>query len=374
MNKASINLLKVILFIFVTCLIVSGCTQATSTTTIPDPTSTFPPPTAVPSTPTLTNTPVESEGIPVVIDTDMAADDWMAILYLFQRPEISVKAITVSGTGEAHCEAGVQNALGLIKLAGYDSIPVACGRETPLKGNHVFPDSWRGGVDSLYGLTLPEGENPNQTLNAVELLTSVILTSSEKVSVLTLGPLTTLAEVFQNTPSITDNIEGVFIMGGAVDVPGNIAVSGAGIDNTVAEWNIYIDPYAANVVFQSGVPTTLVALNATNYTPLTREIYDRFTVNHITPESTFIYDLYTMNSWYFDLNTLYFWDQVSAVMLSDESFSTFENKTLCVVEEEGAQSGQTKIGEGCPLIRVAISVDRERFESLFLDTLNGQVP
>lgn len=310
----------------------------------------------------------------VVIDTDMASDDWMAILYLLQRPDITVRAITVTGTGEAHCNAGVKNALGLVKLAGYDPIPVACGRETPLKGNHAFPDSWRDGVDSLYGLSLPKGTNPNTTLNAVDLLTSVIQSSPDKLSLLTLGPLTTMAEVLQKTPSITENIERIFIMGGAVDVPGNIAITGVGIDNNVAEWNIYVDPFATNIVFQSGVPITLVALNATNHTPLTQDIYDRFTANHDTPESAFIYDLYTKNSWYFDLNTLYFWDQVSAVMLSDESFSTFENKNLCVVEEEGSLSGQTKIGDGCPLIRVAMSVDRDLFESLFLDTLNGQFP
>jgi len=321
--------------------------------------------------PTNINSPPEGlMTMPVVIDTDMAADDWMAILYLFKRPDISVKAITVSGTGEAHCQAGVKNALGLVKLAEYNPIPVACGRTTPLKGNHVFPDSWRYGVDSLHGLTLPQGINPNSTFNAVDLLTSVIQSSTEKVNVLTLGPLTTMAEVLQKTPSITNNVEKIFIMGGAVNVPGNIAIADVGIANSLAEWNMYIDPYAANLVFQSGIPITLVALNATSNTPLTREFYDRLTADHSTPEATFIYDLYTKNDWHFDLDTIYFWDQVSAVMLSDESFSTFENKTLCVVEEEGIQSGWTKMGDNCPSIRVAVSVDRDRFESIFLDAFD----
>ena len=68
---------------------------------------------------------------PVVVDTDMAADDWMAILYLLQQSDVDVKAITVAGTGEAHCAPGVQNALDLAVLAGRPEIPVACGRETP---------------------------------------------------------------------------------------------------------------------------------------------------------------------------------------------------------------------------------------------------
>jgi Inosine-uridine preferring nucleoside hydrolase len=92
---------------------------------------------------------------PVVIDTDMAADDWMALLYLLRRPDVAVKAITVTGDGEAHCESGTRHARGIVALANRGIIPVACGRTTPLRGNHAFPAQWRADVDSLLGLTLP---------------------------------------------------------------------------------------------------------------------------------------------------------------------------------------------------------------------------
>jgi len=85
---------------------------------------------------------------PLIIDTDMAMDDWLAILYLLQRKDYDVVAITVVGTGEAHCAPGVRNARGLLALAGYKQIPVACGRETPFDGGHAFPDEWRTGVDT----------------------------------------------------------------------------------------------------------------------------------------------------------------------------------------------------------------------------------
>ncbi len=123
-------------------------------------------------TPRPTPTPFIGAPRAVVVDTDMAGDDWMAILYLLQRQDVSVKAITVTGAGEAHCAPGVRNALGLIALAGETGIPVACGRETPLEGNHAFPAAWREGVDSLFGLSLPEGVNPAITLSAAELLRS----------------------------------------------------------------------------------------------------------------------------------------------------------------------------------------------------------
>ncbi|MFL5801578.1 MAG: nucleoside hydrolase [Roseiflexaceae bacterium] len=199
----------------------------------------------------------------IVIDTDMAADDWMAILYLLQRPDVTVRAITVTGAGETHCASGIRHALGLAALSGYHKILVACGRETPLQGNHAFPDGWREGVDSLLGLSLPEGQDTASNLTAVELLTSVIQSSPAKVTLLTLGPLTNVAEALQNTPSLVDNIESIYIMGGAVNVPGNVGTSGVGITNNTAEWNIYVDPYATNIVLQSSAPIALVPLDAT---------------------------------------------------------------------------------------------------------------
>ena len=308
---------------------------------------------------------------PVVIDTDMAADDWMAILYLLQRTDISIEAITVAGTGMGHCDPGVQHALGLVALAGYAPVPVACGRETPLIGNHAFPDGWRAAADTFMstGLTLPQGQNPISGKTAVELLASAIQSSPEKVTVLETGPLSNIAELLQSTPSAAKNIEMIYVMSGAVHVPGNVGAA-APIDNQVAEWNIYVDPHAANIVFESGVPITLVPLDATNQAKITDDFYRHLQAGHLTPEATWIFDLFTRERGYFQAQS-YFWDQLAAAVLTDESLVTFEDDTLCVVEEEGPQSGQTKIAAGCPKVRLAISADQARFEQVFLDTLNN---
>lgn len=308
----------------------------------------------------------------VVIDTDMASDDWMAVLYLLQRADVRVTAITVAGTGEAHCAPGVQHALGLVTLAGYGKIPTACGRETPLQGNHAYPDAWRDAVDNLFGLTLPAGQNTASNQTAVGLLKSAIQSSPYKVTLLTLGPLTNVAEALQNNPSLVDNIEMVYIMGGAVHTAGNVASSGSGIDNQMAEWNIYVDPRAGNIVFRSGAPVTLVSLDATNQARLTADFYERLRANHKSPEATFVFDLYTKNHWLIDSGTIYFWDQLAAAILTDESLATYQKNNLCVVEEEGKESGWTKSGSGCPEIRVAVAADKSRFEQKFLDTLNTE--
>jgi inosine-uridine nucleoside N-ribohydrolase len=307
---------------------------------------------------------------PVVIDTDMGADDWMAILYLLQRTDLSIRAITIAGTGMGRCIPGVQHALGLVALAGHTPIPVVCGRETPLKGNHAFPDSWRIAADTLMGvgLTLPEGQNPVSEKTAVDLLASIIQMSPQKVTLLSLGPLTTLAELLQSNPANAENIEMIYIMGGAVHVPGN--VSAGLIDNQVAEFNLYIDPSAANIVFKSGVPITLVPLDATNQVKITDDFYSKLQAGHLTPEATWIYELFTREKGYFQAQD-YFWDQLTAAVLTDESLVTFESDPLCVVEDEGPQSGQTKIQAGCPDIRFAVSANATRFEQTFLDTLNN---
>jgi len=252
-------------------------------------------------------------------------------------------------------------------------MPVACGRKKPLKGNHAFPNDWRQGADNLLGLTLPEGQNTVSNLNAVELLTSTIQSSPQKVTLLALGPLTNIADAVQAAPSLVDNVEMIYIMGGAVNVPGNIAVTGVGIDNQVAEWNIYVDPFAANVVFQSGMFITLVPLDATNYVPLTKDFYERVKASHATPEAAFIFDLYTKNSWLFSGGN-HFWDQLTAAILTDEGLATYQTQNLCVIEEEGPESGRTVVRENCPNIRVAVSADRLKFETVFLDTLNTQLP
>jgi pyrimidine-specific ribonucleoside hydrolase len=307
---------------------------------------------------------------PVIIDTDMAPDDWMAILYLLQRPEIRIVAITVAGTGETHCEPGVRNALGLVALAGESNIPVACGSETPLEGEHVFPEGWRERADSMQGLTLPEGSNPTPGGDAIELLSDTLLNSPEKVTLLALGPLTNLAAAFEHLPAIIENIEQVYIMGGALEVLGNVGFSGAGIENQVAEWNIYIDPLAAQRVFASGAPITLVPLDATNDAPVNLDFYFSLQANHNTPEAEFVYRVLSDQLDFIASGGYYFWDPLAAALLVDESLGTIREGAVKVYTAEGPSSGLTRLQAGGDAVRYAKSVEAEAFEADFLRTLN----
>lgn len=314
--------------------------------------------------------PVSENLKPVIIDSDMAPDDWMAILFLLQRPEINVLAITVSGTGEAHCDPGVRNALGLVALAGRSGIPVACGRETPLQGDHVFPEDWRTRADTMSGLELPRVELPANDENAVNLLTRLALASPRKVSILALGPLTNLAEAVQQEPALVEHIETVVIMGGALQVLGNVGFSGVDIDNQVAEWNFYIDPLAVKIVFGSDLPVLLVPLDATNDVPLNLEFFRQLKANRQTPEAEFVYQALAKMQDFIASGGYYFWDPLAAGLLVNPGLGSITEGKIKVFTVEGASSGLIRVmADGDP-IRYASSARAEQFYYEFLRTLN----
>jgi len=305
---------------------------------------------------------------PVIFDTDMAHEDMFSALYLLSHPNVDVKAITVTGTGEAHCGPGVVNALGLVTLSGHVEIPVSCGSDQPLSGNHEFPAAWRQGADSAYGVEIPAGGTASE-LSAPDLIIDIVQNSDEPVTIVAVGPLTNIAEAIQKDPSFISNINDIFIMGGAVNVDGNVGNSGVGIDNKHAEWNIYIDPVAANIVFSSGIPVTLVPLDATRDVPVTRKFYESLSDTLNTPSANFVHEMLSANLDLVDSGGFQFWDTLTSVIFTEESIASFKEIQLSVVEE-GPESGYTKPDEAGPMIRIATSADRGKFESIFLSILN----
>ena len=306
---------------------------------------------------------------PMILDVDMAHEDMFAALLLLSHPNVDLRAITVSGTGEAHCGPGVKNALGLVMLSGHDDIPVACGRETPLEGDHEFPAEWRKAVDDAYGVPLPQGGTASN-LKAADLLIDILQNSSEPITIVAVGPLTNIAEALQKEPAITKNVNEIYIMGGAVHAEGNVGNSGVGIENQYAEWNIYIDPTAANIVFNSGIPVILVPLDATQEVPVTRNFYKALGKNQNTPSAKLVYDMLTANLGFVDSGGFQFWDSLTAAISTDQSIATFEDMNLKVVEEEGPESGRTVQTPDGAKVKVAANADRKTFEQILLTIWN----
>jgi len=305
----------------------------------------------------------------VILDVDMAHEDMFAALFLLSHPNVDLRAIMVSGTGEAHCEPGVANALGLVALSGHEDIPVACGRETPLVGNHEFPAEWRRAADEAYGVTLPKGgaESP---LSAVDLIIDVTQDSEEPITIVAVGPLTNIAEAIQKDPGITENIKEIYVMGGAVDAEGNVGNSGGGIQNKYVEWNIYIDPTAANIVFNSGIPIILVPLDSTDDVPVTRNFYKALEKHRDTPSAQLVYEILTANLGFVDSGGFQFWDSLTAAIFTDPSIAKYQEVELTVVAEEGPESGRTVSTPEGPKIKVAMSANQKTFEQILLTIWN----
>jgi pyrimidine-specific ribonucleoside hydrolase len=307
----------------------------------------------------------------VVVDTDMGMDDISALLYLLQHPAVDLRAITVNGVAFAHCGPGVHNVLGLLEVARAPEIPVSCGREEPYPGGRPAPDGWRKGADNLYGGQVRTGNRVTDPRPAAELLVDTIASAPGDIVIVALGPLTNLAEAFEADPSLAEQVKRIVIMGGAVDAPGNVASEEEGIDNAFAEWNIFADPVAADIVLSSCAPITLVPLDATNDVPFTRGFYERLRARLDTRPATFVYNLMYMNQWWLD-GGMYWWDTLAAAAALDESLVTLRDEMLDVVTEAGPEIGRTFATESGSLVQVAVAADARQFEALFLEVLNHE--
>ena len=315
---------------------------------------------------------VERAAKPVVVDSDVAPDDWVALLLLLQRADAEVRSVTVAGTGEVHPGPGVRNARRLAALVGRSDVPIAAGRAQPLQGKHRFPLLMRWMMDSLLLLGIPAAPRAASQQTAVQLLTSTIQGSPDKVTMIALGGLTNIAELFLAHPGLVSQVEMLYIMGGAVDMPGNIREIVPSSPNEFAEWNIYVDPHAAAVALDSGVPITLVPLDATNQNPVTVEFAQRLEADRGTPATDFVCRVLRRLQRLMGTRPFFLWDPMTVCVALDNSLGRFEERTLKIVEDEGPQCGRILDVPGGRRVRVCQHIDRERFEQTVLDSLNGR--
>ena len=159
---------------------------------------------------------------------------------------------------------------------------------------------------------MPEGGAPVEE-DAVTLFTTTVQDSPEPITVLALGPLTNVGAALEATPALVDNIEMIYVMGGAVDVDGSFVSE----TNTTAEWNIYSDPHAARLTFESGAPITLIPLDATNEVPVTPEFVEQLEAEKASPAAEFVATLLANNAESIESGSYYFWDPLAAVVMAD---------------------------------------------------------
>lgn len=191
--------------------------------------------------------------LPVILDCDPGHDDAIALILALASPELKVLAVTTSAGNQTQ-EKTLNNALRILTLLGRDDIPVAAGAPKPLARELIIADNVHG-ESGLDGPKLPDPAFAPQAMTGLELMAKCLRESPEPVTLVPTGPLTNIALLLAAHPELKPNIARIVLMGGA---------AGAGNWTPAAEFNIYVDPEAADMVFKSGIPITMCGLDVTH--------------------------------------------------------------------------------------------------------------
>ncbi|MCQ3937496.1 MAG: nucleoside hydrolase [Chloroflexi bacterium] len=215
----------------------------------------------------------------IILDTDPGIDDSLAILLALASPEIVLDGISTIH-GNASTEQVTKNTLAVLELAHASHIPVFKGCDVPLvKESLLGPETH--GASGLGYAQLPEPATKPQVRHGSDYLIEQIMSRPGEVTLAALGPLTNVALAIRKEPRIVQNVREVFIMGGAIQHPGNTTA--------LAEFNTFVDPHAAHVVFHSGMPITLTPLDVTYQCIFTKDDLDRL-LKIASPITKFIAD------------------------------------------------------------------------------------
>lgn len=258
----------------------------------------------------------------VIVDYSPTVSDVGGLMYLLAHPDVDVLAVTVPVTGEAGCDLGIEVTLGILAMHDRADIPVACDPRKPASARS-WPAEFLAGNEELAS-GLPASTATASGSTAGDLIAETAEAAGTPVTIYAVAPLTNLARALGDHPDLAGEIEEIVIMGGAVDVPGNVP-------DTAAEWNLWIDASAASAVFESEVPITLVPLDATNQVPVPiwyeqalAEVHQSDAIVYL---SRMVETFPAVTSGFF-----YLWDELAASVAGDEETVTTENMNVAVDE------------------------------------------
>ena len=308
----------------------------------------------------------------VMIDCDAGVDDALALILAFHSPELEVKAITaVNGNVPlAMVYANIRRVLTLLKPANKPLI--AKGAEKPLAGEAVYAYDVHGEC-GLGGAKIRETGKKEWWVTypgpAHELICELLRREPGKLTLIAVGPLTNVALALEHDPHAMKGLKEILIMGGAVRTKGNVT--------PFAEFNIYVDPFAAQRVFASGIPISLIPLDITHRVGLDGQIMqNRIGLLH-NPFFRFLreatgYDP-VCQRYYGGRSVFYLHDPLAVGAAVSKDLIEYEDLAIEVNTEKGDHFGQTQevISGGREKVRVGTEVDAQKFLDLFISRMSG---
>jgi len=306
--------------------------------------------------------------LPLIIDSDPGLDDALAIGLAVARPEIDLLAVTTVG-GNADVRHCTTNALRLLHLYGASEVPVAEGSAGALIGSIVRATEIHGEA-GIGRTTLPPSPVEARREGAVDLIASILRSHPEPVVIAPIGPLTNIALLLRLHPELAQRIAHICLMGGSIG-EGNTTVS--------AEFNIYADPEAAAIVFELGVPITMMGLDVTHQAVLYQPALDRLSglgnASGGVAAELVDYALAREGQWY-GTPRMSVHDAVAVAHLAIPDLVEVAEYDVQVDTGNGPARGRT-VCDGLPVRRerkgrgvnaqVGIRIERDRFEDVLVD-------
>lgn len=198
------------------------------------------------------------------MDCDPGHDDALALLFAHGSPDVELAAITTVA-GNQTLDKTTRNARLVCTVAGITGVPIAAGADRPLLRDLVTAGHVHG-ESGLDGPELGEPTVPLQDGHAVDLLVELVMGAPDELTLVPIGPLTNIALAVRREPRIVDRVREVVLMGGS---------SGRGNQTPAAEFNMFVDPEAAAIVFEAGWPLTMLGLNLTHKAQATPAVVER---------------------------------------------------------------------------------------------------
>ncbi|MFP7298308.1 nucleoside hydrolase [Neobacillus niacini] len=300
---------------------------------------------------------------PVILDVDTGIDDALAIAYALNSPELEILGLTTC-FGNGPVEKTTRNTLVVLEQLG-KSVPVYPGADKPLsRPPKKFPTHIHG-EDGLGNRVAKSPVMEAESESAVDYIINQVKQRPNEITIIAVGPLTNLAHAVKKDPEIVSLVKEVVIMGGAVFIKGNVT--------PYSEANIFTDPHAAECVFSSGLPVTLVGLDVTMKTLLPNTILADWRatgreVSDFFADMTSFY-MHAYETFHPGIGGCALHDPLAVGVVVDPSFIKKETWNVKVFLE-GEEMGRTVAqAEGEPKIQVCTRVEADRFLNHFLNRL-----